>query len=1063
MHGSSFGCAQDRRRRGYTANSIRHLTTLLTLFVLLSAPARAQFSDDNETIVISGVVSNWVDTGFVIGSNFVFDALQIDTGGVLSNGFGYIGYEVGADNNAATVTDAGSVWTNANDLIVGLSGAGNQLVITDGGMVFNTVGVVGNDSTSGNNNVLVTGAGSIWTNGDDLTVGLSGGANQLVISDGGQVFNSVGTVGNDSISRDNSVQVTGPGSTWNNGSDLVVGSDGPANQLVISEGGLVMNNLGTVSASASSSNNTVLVTGPGSFWRNGDDLAVGYWGRGNQLTISNGGLVTNDYGFVGGSESSSNNAVVVTGPGSLWESGSNLYIGYSGKSNQLTISNGGAVLNFAGWIGRFSSKNRVLVTGTDSAWNNVDNLTIGDGGDGNSLVISNRGVVYNNSAYVGFSSGSSNSVLVTGPSSVWSCDSSLVIGYQGGSNQLVVSNGGQVANSYGYVGYFSSSNSVQVTGPGSVWTNTQPLLIGYQGPGNQLVITNGGEVINTDAYLGFFASSSNNNAVVGGPGSSWNNNGVLDVRQGTVTINGGMLTALALQLINGAKSVFSFPSGVLNSGGTTVINGQQFAVGNGFFTATFHLMGGLHSFNNGLRIRTNSFLTGCGTITGTVLMEGTLLADCGGTLTFSGSFTNNATTIATNGTTINFLGPVVNNGTINALNGAVKFFSTFQNNGTLLTVDTNRWINGSNGKWETGSNWSAGAPFINQPALLITNAASKTVTIDAITANSASTMTISNLTLSAPSGSTNTLSLNNVGTLTPLSIRNSLVIGSNAAVVVNRSAIQISSNVFLGNGLNSTLTITNGGSFAVTNALGNGRLLLGQAGQGTLTMNGGTVTVDLLVVTNNASRVVFNTGLVNSKGTAVTNGIIFAVGDGANAATFHLLGGVHSFNNGLRIRNNASLTGCGTINGVVVVDAGGTALTDCGGSLTFGGSVTNNGTLRAVNGSVLEAYGPVVNNGLIDAINGRTNFHAGFINNGTVITSNSIPLIVSVTTSGSDVRISFTTGSTASYVVEYNTDLSTGSWNTLTNITGTGSTMTATDSGAALLPRRFYRVRLVVP
>jgi len=48
-----------------------------------------------------------------------------------------------------------------------------------------------------------------------------------------------------------------------------------------------------------------------------------------------------------------------------------------------------------------------------------------------------------------------------------------------------------------------------------------------------------------------------------------------------------------------------------------------------------------------------------------------------------------------------------------------------------------------------------------------------------------------------------------------------------------------------------------------------------------------------------------------------------------------LLGGIHSFTDGLRIRNNSTLSGCGTINGSVLVDQGGTVLADCGRKLTL--------------------------------------------------------------------------------------------------------------------------------
>ena len=56
-----------------------------------------------QTNVIN-VVSNWVSgAGYVVGSNWVFDALVINGGGSLSNGNSYIGYTTGANNNIALV------------------------------------------------------------------------------------------------------------------------------------------------------------------------------------------------------------------------------------------------------------------------------------------------------------------------------------------------------------------------------------------------------------------------------------------------------------------------------------------------------------------------------------------------------------------------------------------------------------------------------------------------------------------------------------------------------------------------------------------------------------------------------------------------------------------------------------------------------------------------------------------------------------------------------------------------------------------------------------------------
>jgi len=47
---------------------------------------------------------------------------------------------------------------------------------------------------------------------------------------------------------------------------------------------------------------------------------------------------------------------------------------------------------------------------------------------------------------------------------------------------------------------------------------------------------------------------------------------------------------------------------------------------------------------------------------------------------------------------MNFYGPAVNDGTINGLGGGVRFYSTLQNNGTVMGV-TNSWIDGvANGR-----------------------------------------------------------------------------------------------------------------------------------------------------------------------------------------------------------------------------------------------------------------------------------------------------------------------------------------------------------------------------
>ena len=146
----------------------------------------------------------------------------------------------------------------------------------------------------------------------------------------------------------------------------------------------------------------------------------------------------------------------------------------------------------------------------------------------------------------------------------------------------------------------------------------------------------------------------------------------------------------------------------------------------------------------------------------------------------------------------------------------------------------------------------------------------------------------------------------------------------------------VTSNIVVGvfSNANGVIQFTCG-NLMITNQSDTGQLVVGQAGRGTFTQNGGVVTVDQLLVTNGTNSVFnFISGAFNTKSTTVSNTQTFAFGDGVGAATYHLLGGVHSFADGLRIRNNGTLSGCGTINGSVQVDAGGTMISDCGGTLS---------------------------------------------------------------------------------------------------------------------------------
>jgi T5SS/PEP-CTERM-associated repeat protein len=422
-------------------------------------------------------------------------------------------------------------------------------------------------------------------------------------------------------------------------SGFYLGNTGGNNSLVISNGGAVFSNSGTLGATGSSSNNTVLVTGSGSVWSNANYLYVGYSGDFNSLTIASGGTVYDNSGILGYQPGSDNNTVLVTGSGSVWSNSGNLYVGYVSGSSSLTVAGGAMAVSSLLSIGYTSNTTgTVWVTGGQLVMTNIG-IAVGDNGGNGQLIVSNGSVV----AWV------------------------MNVGVWPGADGTLTVAGGTVSVSAGiYVGgnEGSGTGAVWMTGGELVATNVET-DVGYLGVGN-MTVSNG------TALLG--------NLCVG----------LLSSGSGSMTMAGGMVSVNQLVLTNGTGSVFTFNAGTLVSSGTSVTNSQLFVVGDGTDPATFQLNGGVHSFANNLEIASNAFLTGCGTVEGNVTIDpgGTVLANCGGTLTFSGMVTNNGTMLAVNNTVLQADGQVVNNGLIIATNGTAQFLGGLVNNGVVLTNGT---------------------------------------------------------------------------------------------------------------------------------------------------------------------------------------------------------------------------------------------------------------------------------------------------------------------------------------------------------------------------------------
>ena len=483
--------------------------------------------------------------GITVGNTGAGSWMVVSNGAQVS-GTLYEGSSAGSDVNAVLINGMNSLWT-ANNANIGGNGNNNQLLINGGGQLHTMYGNLGWNGGI-NNTVTVSDPASAWINDYDLYVGESSAGNQLIVSNAAQVQANYGYVG--AFANNNKALVTGNGSIWTNSGDLQIGGwNASGNEVTINSGAQVANNNAFVGYQASSTSNTVLVTGHNSYWNNSGDINVGYQGSGNQLTISNGALVGGHSGFIGFDSASSNNSVLVTGGQSVWNNSADLYVG-NGAGNQLTLADGGQV-----WVGGTSyvgataagSNNFVTVTGAGSTWSNQQDLLVGEYGTGNQLTISTGGRVVNNNGAVGYGTGASNNtVVVFGADALWQNSGNLTVGNGGGGNQLIVAGGGRVVSSTAYVGS-ADSNSVQVAGANSVWSNSADLYVGEAGGGNQVLATAGASIsvggdlvvghyghdtvlrldnaalaVGGASYIGSDFNAPSNSVVLNGAGASWN-------------------------------------------------------------------------------------------------------------------------------------------------------------------------------------------------------------------------------------------------------------------------------------------------------------------------------------------------------------------------------------------------------------------------------------------------------------------------------------------------------------------------------------------------------------
>jgi hypothetical protein len=360
------------------------------------------------------------------------------------------------------------------------------------------------------------------------------------------------------------------------------------------------------------STNTLLIDGTELTMRNTVTIDTG-----GTMIVTNGGAAT-----IAGSGSTSFNILagqVHLLSGSISSLTSTTRVGRV-KSGALTISGGAAHLSDI-LVGDFSGSSGTLVV--DGGVLNVSsNLVIADdvGSTGAVVIVSGELNMSNSNAVLRVGDDNIGQMRVYGGMVRLDIDD-LTVGRRTNSIGFLLVAGGRVITTDISAGRFMGATGIVMVTGGELLLTNDSLRIGREGVGqfymtNGLVRANDATVGQGGAALGLFRL----------------HGGEVDLRSnmvcnGICEVNGGTLDVQHLSFTNNLSQMI-FSSGTVRSRGAFIANQQPFIVGDGVNPATYYMNGGVHEFANGLVISPNATLSGCGTIIGTVINNGTISTNC---------------------------------------------------------------------------------------------------------------------------------------------------------------------------------------------------------------------------------------------------------------------------------------------------------------------------------------------------------------------------------------------------------------------------------------------------
>ncbi len=315
--------------------------------------------------------------------------LTIADGMAVSSGNGYLGYNAGS-TGTATVTGAGSSWSNSGGLYVGNSGNGS-LSIRDGASA--GAGYLYIGANAGSTGAMsVDGAGSSFGTGGVIAVGGAAGyqtltgssVGSLSITNGATVSTGYDTIIGYGALSTGTVLVDGAGSKLITSGNLILGWYGNG-ALKITNGGSFQAGGGPSTMTANYLDGTttanLIVDGKGSSFSLGyGEFEIGEYGSAN-IMITNGASASGACEWtVGYNWAGYPSQITVNGQGSNLNLNGNLKLGQYGTGT-LNITNGGNVTVTSLQVNNGTSRLNMDI-GTGSSLNVSGTLTNGAGGIG---------------------------------------------------------------------------------------------------------------------------------------------------------------------------------------------------------------------------------------------------------------------------------------------------------------------------------------------------------------------------------------------------------------------------------------------------------------------------------------------------------------------------------------------------------------------------------------------------------------------------------------------------------------------------------------------------------